>query len=72
MTKLLKKAFSEASELPEADQDKLAEWLLAELASERRWENAYSSSADQLAELAREAVDELEAGDTEELDPERL
>jgi hypothetical protein len=46
--------------------------LLAELASESRWKNAYSTSADQLAELAREAEDELEAGNTEELDPDHL
>ena len=72
MTKLLKKAFSEASRLSETDQDELARWLLAELAAERRWEKAYSNGRDRLAELAREAVEELEAGETEELDPEHL
>ena len=72
MTRLLKKALSEASQLPEADQDELARWLLAEIASERRWEKAFSSGRDRLAALAREALDELEAGQTEELDPERL
>jgi hypothetical protein len=72
MTKLLNKAFSEASRLPEADQDELARWLLAELASGARWDEAYSSGKDRLVELAREAVDELESGQTEELDPEDL
>ena len=36
MTKLLEKAFEEASTLPEEDQDALAEMLLSDLASEER------------------------------------
>jgi hypothetical protein len=72
MTELLKKAFSEASRLPPEEQDQLARWLLAEFASEKRWEHAYSRGRDRLADLAREAVSEREAGETEELDPDRL
>jgi len=37
MTKLLEKAFEEASKLPEEDQDALAEMLLVDLSSEERW-----------------------------------
>src|SRR5215472_13622184 len=37
MTKLLQKAFDEASKLPEVEQDALGRVLLEELASERRW-----------------------------------
>lgn len=36
MTRLLEKAFEEASKLPEDDQDALAEMLLNDLASEER------------------------------------
>jgi hypothetical protein len=72
MTKLLKKAFSEATLLPPEEQDELARWLLAELASEKRWDQAYIRGRDRLAELAREAVGERESGETEELDPDHL
>lgn len=34
MTHLLQQAFTEASKLPEAEQNLLAEWLLAELVAE--------------------------------------
>ncbi len=37
MTKLLEKAFAEATKLPKKDQDKLARWVLAEIAAEERW-----------------------------------
>ena len=41
MTKRLQNAFAEASKLPEEEQDKLAQWLLVELASEERWDRAF-------------------------------
>ena len=37
MTKQLKRAFSEASKLSPEEQNILAEWLLTELSSEKRW-----------------------------------
>ena len=37
MTDLLKKAFDAASQLPDEEQDAVAEWLLTELASEEGW-----------------------------------
>ena len=43
MSKLLDKAFAEASKLSEREQDALAEWLLDELASERRWTEAFAA-----------------------------
>jgi hypothetical protein len=72
MTKLLQKAFDEASKLPEAEQDALGRVLLEELASERRWEEFFAGSHDLLAELADEALAEHRAGRTEKLDPEKL
>jgi hypothetical protein len=59
MTKLLQKAFDEASKLPEVEQDALGRMLLEELASERRWEELFAGSHDLLAELADEALAEL-------------
>jgi len=51
MTKLLQKAFDEASKLPESEQDALGRILLDELAAERCWEELFTGSQDLLAEL---------------------
>ena len=72
MTKLLEEAFAEASKLPEQEQDALAAVILDELASERRWDQAFANSADLLAQLADQALAEHRAGKTHVLDPERL
>ena len=72
MTKLLEEAFAEASKLPEQEQDALATVILEELASERRWDQAFADSADLLAQLADQALAEHRAGKTQVLDPERL
>ena len=72
MTKLLQKAFEEASKLPEVEQDTLGRMLLEELASERRWEELFAGSHDLLEELADEALTEHRAGRTEKVDPEKL
>jgi hypothetical protein len=71
MTQLLERAFTEAAKLPKADQDAIAARWLAELESEQRWEQAFSSTPDQLAKLADEALAEFEAGETQPMDLER-
>ena len=68
MTEMLDKAFRQASNLPQPEQDELAAFILAELADDRRWSKALSSSTAQLAELGGEARREHEAGETRELD----
>ena len=72
MTKLLQKAFDEASKLPDAEQDALGRILLDELASERRWDDLFAGSHDLLAELADQALAEHRAGRTEKVDPSKL
>jgi len=72
MTQLLTKAFDEAARLPDQEQNILANWILAELASELRWQKAFTDSKDALAQLANEALAEHRAGRTLVLDPERL
>jgi hypothetical protein len=71
MTKLLEKAFAEASKLPEQEQDKFAAWMLEEL-EERRWDRAFADSQDVLEKLAEEALAEHRAGRTQLLDPDKL
>jgi hypothetical protein len=72
MTRLLEKAFEKASELSETEQDDFAEFILDELESERRWGQAFVDSQDELEQLADEALEEHEAGNSEKLDSNRL
>lgn len=72
MTKLLEKAFRQASRLPETDQNALAKWLLDELRAEGKWDAAFAESEDVLESLAEEALEEKRRGKTARLDPNRL
>ena len=72
MTRLLKEAFSKASELPDEAQDEFARWLLDELVAERRWGELLDRSGVSLSQLASEALGEDVVGDTELLDPKEL
>jgi hypothetical protein len=72
MTKLLERAFAEASKLSPAEQEVLAARLLAELAAEDEFDREIVGSGDTLKTLALEALEEHRAGLTEELDPDRL
>lgn len=67
MTKLLERAFAEAAKLSQEEQDAIAALLLEELASERRWSEAFAKSQDKLAVLADEALAELDRGETKPL-----
>lgn len=71
MTQLLERAFTEASKLPDPEQDAFASLLLAELGSERRWAQAFVGTQDQLGALADEALREFDAGETRPMDLER-
>ena len=64
MTQLLERAFTEASKLPEKEQDEVATLLLEELASEQRWDTAFASSQYQLSDMAQAALREFKAGET--------
>ncbi len=71
MTQLLERAFTEASKLPEKEQDAVAALVLEELASEQRWDAAFDSSQGQLSETARAALREYDSGETRPLDADR-
>lgn len=68
----MQRAVAEVSKLPEAEQEAVGAWILAELESERRWDELFARSHDLLAEMAAEAVREDEAGLTLPLDPDKL
>ena len=60
MTELLQQAFDKAAELPDDRQDTFARFLLAELESERQWNDLFDRpETDEL--LERLASDALEA-----------
>jgi hypothetical protein len=72
MGKLLKKAISEASKLPEGEQEAIGAWLLAEMESERRWEELFARPSNVLERMADEALKEHEQSLTTPLDPDWL
>jgi hypothetical protein len=71
MTALLTQAFEEASQLSAVEQDALAERLLAEFESERRWAKAFAESADLLTQFAEEATEAKSQTQTTPLDFDR-
>ncbi len=72
MGKLLQKAIAEASRLPENDQEAIGAWILAEIQSERRWDELFSRPSDILERMADQALRDHEAGVTQPLDPDAL
>ncbi len=64
MTTLVKKAFTEVSKLSDMEQNIVAQWILDELRSEKKWENAFAESEDVLEQLANEALEEHKKGKT--------
>jgi hypothetical protein len=72
MTKLLEKAFKEASKLPEFEQNSLAKWVLEELEAERKWDKAFAGSEEVLDKLADEALNENIHGKTKPLSKKSL
>jgi hypothetical protein len=68
MTKLLEKAFLEASRLPVEEQDLLARTLLEDIEAEGKWDEAFANSQDELSMLADEALADFESGKTKPLE----
>ena len=65
MRKPLDRAFAEATQLPDSEQEIFAEFLLAELRDDSEWRTLLSSSPDLLARLAEEARGDHRTGQTE-------
>jgi hypothetical protein len=72
MTQILESAIAKLATLPEADQERMAKWLLAELASEEGWQQRFEQSGDVLGRMADEALGDLAAGRTTEIDPSKM
>jgi hypothetical protein len=73
MGKLLERAIEEAHKLSESDQEAIGAWLLAEIESERRWDELFSQPpSEALKRMADEALADHLAGRTTPLDPDQL
>jgi hypothetical protein len=70
MREKLKKALEM---IPESEQDQVAQYLLDLLAKDdKRWERAFAQSSDLLDRLEKQALEDIIAGRTEPLDPDKL
>ncbi len=69
MTKLLEKAFVEASKLTKVEQNSFAKWLLEELDADRKWDVQIREdvAAGKLDFLIKEALEEKSTGKLKEL-----
>lgn len=56
LTELLDTAIAKVSFLPPNEQDRIAEWLLAELPDEERWDKRFSETQHALSTLAAESA----------------
>ncbi len=72
MTTRLEQAFTEASKFSPKEQDALADWVLAELRFEKKWDKLFANSQKVLSKLASEAIAEHRSGQTRELNPDQL
>jgi hypothetical protein len=62
MTLLLQEALAKVQSLPQPEQDAIASLILAELADEQQWGEAFARSQDQLAKLAAKVRDDIRSG----------
>jgi hypothetical protein len=74
MSKLLAQAFKKVSEeLPEYEQDALAEWLIQVIENdEREWDALFAASPNILEKMSEQALAEYSEGRTEILDLAKL
>ncbi len=72
MTRTLETAIAKLATLPDAEQDRVASWLLDELLDEEHWTRQFAGSQDALSKLAAEARADRVHGRTTELDPDKL
>ncbi len=68
MTKLLEKAFSEASRLPTAMQNMIAVRLLEDINAEAKWDESFAETQNELSRLADEAIADFQNGKTKPLE----
>ena len=71
-TEILEQAFTEAAKLSASEQNELGCRIMAELESEKRWDELFENSQDLLSRLAGEALAEHREGKTQPMDIDKL
>lgn len=72
MNAKLKEAIAAIEQLPEDEQEEMAELILLEIATASKWDESFAKSQDLLKRMADEAHAQYLAGETESLDPDNL
>lgn len=72
MTKLLESVVLRLRELPETEQDEMAQRILADLEDEERWDEKFAHSQDTLSRLAAKARADIQAGKTQPMGMDQL
>lgn len=67
MTKLLEKALSRVAKLPDSAQDEIAQIIINEIESEKKWDARFAKSQSNLEKLAMAALAEHRSGKTRAL-----
>jgi hypothetical protein len=67
MTALLEKAIEKVGGLPQDEQDAIASEILESLADEEAWKDRFAAKRDRLRQLAEEALEEDDRGETRPL-----
>lgn len=67
MRTLLSEAIKRIETLPPDIQDEIAKQLLEDLENERKWQDTLDNPQDKLEELASEALQKSESGETKKL-----
>jgi len=72
MTERLEQAIAAVQKLSGPEQDAIAALILEEIADERRWDEAFAGSQEQLARLADKVREDIRAGRLEDLGADEL
>lgn len=68
MTTLLERALEKIGALPEDEQDAIASQILDSLADAQAWKERFAAKRERLRELARQALEEDDRGETRPFD----
>jgi len=72
MVERMKQALAALAQLSEAQQERMAQWILETLEDEARWDAAFQQSQPQLEALALKALRDAQEGRTHPLNPDEL
>ena len=62
MTKLLEEALAEVNKLTSSEQDGIAAIILQELMDEKEWDEQFAKSQEQMAKMAKKALEDFRSG----------